>query len=65
MVWTSKKLVAEKLILSSPNVKPGKVLPPATAEMVKQFYVSDEVSRIIPGTKDYVSVNSEGRKVQL
>jgi hypothetical protein len=24
MVWTSKKLVAEKGILSSPNVKPGK-----------------------------------------
>jgi hypothetical protein len=33
MAWTSKKLVAEKGILSSPNAKP--VLPPATAEMGK------------------------------
>jgi hypothetical protein len=31
--------------------KPGKVLPSPTAEMVKQFYVSDEISRIMPGTK--------------
>jgi hypothetical protein len=54
MVWTSKKIVGEKGILSSPNVKPGKVLPPATAEVVKQFYVSDEIGRIMPGTKDYV-----------
>jgi hypothetical protein len=49
--------VAEKGILSSPNVKSGKVLPPAIAEMVKQFYVSDEISRIMPETKDYISVN--------
>jgi hypothetical protein len=35
MVWTVKELVAEKIIFSSPNLKPGKVLPPATAEMVK------------------------------
>jgi hypothetical protein len=44
-----------KGILSSPNVKPGKVLPPATAEMVKEFYVSDEISRIMPGRKNFVS----------
>jgi hypothetical protein len=37
VVWTSKKLVAEEGILSSPNVKPGKVLPTATAEMAKQL----------------------------
>jgi hypothetical protein len=41
-VQTAMKLVSEKLILSSPNVKIGKVLPPATAEMVKQFNVSNE-----------------------
>jgi hypothetical protein len=29
MVWNAKKLVAEKGILSSPNAKPSKVLPPA------------------------------------
>jgi hypothetical protein len=57
--------VAENGILSSPNVKPGKMLPPATAEMVNQFCVSDEISRIKIQTKDYVSVNSEGNKVHL
>jgi hypothetical protein len=41
------------------------MLPPATGEMVKQFYISHEVERIMPGTKDYVSVNSEGKKVHL
>jgi hypothetical protein len=29
--------VAENKKLPNPNVKPGEVLPPATAEMVKQF----------------------------
>jgi hypothetical protein len=57
--------VNKRGILSSPDVKPGKLLPPATAEIVKQFYVSDEISRIMPGTKDYVSVNSGGKKFHL
>jgi hypothetical protein len=67
MVQTSKKLVAEKVILSSPNVKPCKMLPPARAraKMVKQIYVSDEISRIVPETKDYISVSSEDKKVHL
>jgi hypothetical protein len=41
------------------------VLPPATAEMGKQFFVSDEISRIIPATKYYVCDNSEGKKFHL
>jgi hypothetical protein len=65
MVQTAKKLVAEIGILSSPNLKPGKVLPPTTAEMVKQFYVSGEISRIMPSTKENVPVNSECKKVHL
>jgi hypothetical protein len=65
MAWAAKKLVAEKGILSSPNVKPGKVLTPVTAYMVKQFYVSHEIISIMPGAKDYVSVNSKGKKVHL
>jgi hypothetical protein len=39
--------VAKKGILSSPNVKPGKVLPVERAEMMEQFYVSDKISRIM------------------
>jgi hypothetical protein len=34
IVWTSRKLVAEKGILSSPNLKPGEVLSPETAEII-------------------------------
>jgi hypothetical protein len=41
------------------------VLPFATADMVKQFCVSDEISKIMLGTNDYVSVNSEGKKIHL
>jgi hypothetical protein len=65
MFQTSKKLVAGKEILSSTNVKPGKVIPPTMAEMVKRFYMSDEISSVMPGTKDYVSVNSEGKVVHV
>jgi hypothetical protein len=65
MVQTSKKVVPEKGILSSQTIKPGKVLPSATVEMVKQFYVCDEISRIVPGTKDYIYVISEGKKVHV
>jgi hypothetical protein len=62
MVCTSKKLVAPKGIMSSPNVKPGRQLPPATAGMLEQFCVSHKISRIMPGMKYYVSVNSKGKK---
>jgi hypothetical protein len=47
-VW-ERNFVASK-------IKPDKVLPPATTEMVKQFYMSDEINRIMPRTTDYVSV---------
>jgi hypothetical protein len=40
--------VAKKGILSSPNVIPGRVLTPATVEMVKDFNGSYEISRIMP-----------------
>jgi hypothetical protein len=64
MVWTTKKLVAEKRILSNANIKPGKVLPAETPEM-NQFYECKEISRIMLGTKDYVSVSAEAKKVHL
>jgi hypothetical protein len=39
-VQTDNKSMAEEAILSRPYKKSGKVLPPATAEMVKPFCVS-------------------------
>jgi hypothetical protein len=50
MVQTAQKLLATKGVLSSPNVKQGK-LPPA---LVKQFYVFHEISNIMPRTKRFV-----------
>jgi hypothetical protein len=35
MVQVTDKLIGERGILPNPNVKPGKVLPPATAAVVK------------------------------
>jgi hypothetical protein len=32
----------------NPNAKSGNVLPPATDEMVKQFYIHDEVCKTVP-----------------
>jgi hypothetical protein len=34
----AKKLLAEKGMLSSTNIRPGKVFPPTTAEVMKQFF---------------------------
>jgi hypothetical protein len=48
-----------------PKYKTGKSAALATAEYLKQFYVCDEISTIMPKTKDYTSVNFEGKKVHL
>lgn len=62
MARAAKKLVREKGILSTPNPKPGRTLSDVTAESVKDFYNSDEVSRMMPGKKDYVTIrNKEGK----
>jgi hypothetical protein len=49
--------------LSNLNVKLGKLLPSATAKKVNKFCVSDEISKMMPEAKDYVSVNSEDKKL--
>jgi hypothetical protein len=36
------------------KIKSGKVLPPETAEMAKQFYVSHESGKIMPGKNNYI-----------
>ena len=59
MARRAKDLVDEKGILSTPNTKIGKCLPDATVQLLQDFYTSDEVSRAMPGKKDYISV---GRK---
>ena len=51
-----RELVKQNGILSSPNLKPGHSIAAETCESVCRFYESDEVSRIMPGKKDFVSV---------
>ena len=56
MARKAKQLVREKGILATPNPKSGHPLSPETTDLVTAFYESDEVSRIMPGKKDFVSV---------
>jgi hypothetical protein len=49
MIRRAKQLVMEQDIMSSPNPKTGKTLNKVNAEVS----ISDEVSRVMPGKKDY------------
>ena len=60
MAQQSKMLVKDKGILSIPDPKRGPSLPPQTVKLVCQFYQSDEVSRVMPGRKDFVSAREQG-----
>lgn len=62
MALHSKQLVATQGVLATPNIQPGKVLPTAVESRVIEFYLSDSVSRMMPGKKDYVSMLVEGRR---
>ena len=59
MARKSKELVKEKGILSLPGPKPGPSLPPETVEIVHTYYESDEISRVMPGKKDFISLKQE------
>ena len=57
MVRRAKELAREKGILATPNPKTsGRTLSDQTVELVKEWYRSDEISRVMPGMKDFVSV---------
>ena len=56
MARTAKDLAKNHGVLSSPNPKHGSTLPTGTISLVKGFYGLDEISRIIPGKKDFVSI---------
>ena len=65
MARKSKELVEEKGVLSLPGPKPGPSLPPETVDTVHTFYESDDISRIMPGKKDFVSVKQEGKRLHV
>jgi hypothetical protein len=56
MVRQARKLKQEKGILAIPDPKKGKTLSENTVKLVTDFYENDENSRVLPGTKDRVSI---------
>ena len=63
MARLAKKIVKDKGVMSSPNSKAGKPLCEETVKLVKAFYHHDDISRVMPGIKDFLSVrNAEGEK---
>ena len=52
----AKDLVANSGVFSIPAKKRGKILPADTVNSVKGFYERDDISRIMSGLKDYVSI---------
>ena len=55
LAWQSKKLVEKRGILSLPGPSHRPSLPPETVVV----YESDDISHVMPGKKDFVSVKEE------
>ncbi|CAF4207878.1 unnamed protein product [Rotaria magnacalcarata] len=63
MARQAKQLVRDSGVFSTPNPRLGKRLPNEVAEQVIQFYHSPEMSRVMPGLKDCISVKrSDGSR---
>lgn len=66
MARKAKHLVKEKGVMSSPNPRPGKPLSDQVVLDVKSFYQEDDISRAMPGAKDFVSVKqADGKRIHL
>ena len=65
MARKSKDLVKEKGVLSLRGPKPGPSLPLETVDIVHEFYEYDDISRVMSGKKDFVSVKQEGKRVHV
>ena len=65
MARKSKDLVKKKGVLSLPGPKLGPSLLPETVDIVHAFYEHDDISRVMPGKKDFVSVKQEGKRVHV
>ena len=61
-----KELIREKGILATPNPKmSARTLSDQTVELVKEWYRSDEISCVMSGMKDFISVKIEDRRMQV
>ncbi|CAB4066250.1 unnamed protein product [Lepeophtheirus salmonis] len=61
---TKRKLTMEKGILPDPNPKRGSRIDEHVAQDAINFYKFEDVSRIMPGQKDTVSVCKNGAKIK-
>lgn len=59
---TTKKLVEEKGILCMPGPRGGRKLDDSISQLVVDFYLNDEISRMMPGLRDYKVCTSDGEK---
>ncbi|KAK3918907.1 ARL14 effector protein [Frankliniella fusca] len=58
------KLVQEQGVLPVVNQRIGKPLNETTALEVKKFYLRPDISRELPGMKDFKSVKEDGKRVR-
>lgn len=65
MVKQSRALLHSKGILSSPEAKCGKSVDGTTVTLIKTFYESDEVSRVMPGRKDCISLKTDNGRIAV
>ena len=65
MIQTAKGLAREGKIMCTPEKKKGKSLPQSTVKLVTDFYESEEVSRMMPGKKDFVTIRKGVTKEQI
>ena len=56
-----KQLFSEHWIIILPNPKKGRALPLQIETLVKTFYERDDISQMMPGIKDFLSVKNDDR----
>lgn len=66
MATTTKQLVEANGILCGVKKKIGsRTLSDEVVKVVQEYYRSDEVSKICPGLRDYVTVTDDGQKITI
>lgn len=55
MIQAAKNIRKNSGFTSQPDTKKGKSLVNSTLDRVKNFYLLDDVSRVMPDIKDYVT----------
>lgn len=62
IVSSARKLQKEKGYCAEPNKKKGRAMSSNLVEKVQEYYLSDEVSRVMPGVRDLKSIKINGKR---